>query len=184
MKKKVKFAIFLFISLNFTICLSQDAEVKNVLRVNFVNPSLEYEVAIGNTSVISAGIGAGYNGAFRNLTFFDESGVVYIIAPFFDTQYKFFYNRNERKRENKNLEFNSGNFFSFRGIIKGPSIFDNVTRIDNVDFAFGPTWGLQRAFNKMHLLVDFGPQYYFDTFGNNGFFPLMIQVNFGLNLSR
>lgn len=123
-------------------------------------------------------------GSYRELEISSSDGFNFIISPFLDLQYKFLYNRDKRKVKNKNLNYNSGNFFSLRGIIRGSSISENVVRTDNVDFAIGPTWGFQRSFKKIHFLLDFGPQYYFDSVGNDGFFPLMIQLNLGLNLSK
>ena len=86
---------------------------------------------------------------------------------------------------NKTLSNNSGNFISLRAITRGWSIAENVTRSDDFDFAVGPTWGFQRTWtNNIRLLMDIGPQYYFDSKGNSGFFPFMIQINIGYNLTK
>ncbi len=84
----------------------------------------------------------------------------------------------------RSFQYSTENYFSLRGISRFGSITENVTRTDNTDFAFGPTWGLQRSFDKIHFLFDIDPQYYFDTIGNSGFFPIMVQINIGLNLSN
>ena len=60
----------------------------------------------------------------------------------------------------------------------------NIERKDDISFDFGPTWGIQRAYGKMHFLFDIGSVYYFDTKGNNGFFPIMIQLNIGFNVKK
>ncbi len=158
--------------------------VKNNLVVNMISPGLDYELAIGGESIISLGAGVGYSGAYEEITSIKNNGFNYVIAPFIDTQYKFLYNRKKRSDKGKPIAYNSGNFVSFRMLWRGPSIAENLTRTDNIDFAIGPTWGLQRSFKKIRILVDVGPQYYFDTKGNSGFFPIMLQVNFGFNLSH
>lgn len=85
--------------------------------------------------------------------------------------------------KSKNLEYNSGNYWGIRFLTKFNE-FDIGTndREDNLDFALSPTWGLQRAYGKVHFLFDIGPAYYFDTKGNSYFFPFMIHLNLGYNL--
>ncbi len=61
---------------------------------------------------------------------------------------------------------------------------ENIIRKDDIDFAFGPTWGIQRAYGNLHLLFDVGPVYYFDTKGNSGFFPIALQLNIGFDLKK
>ena len=181
---KIQHLLFIIFSINLLSAQdSGDSKTKNVFRVNFVNPSLEYEFTTGKNAVLSVGAGVGYGGSYRELEVQGANGLVYIVAPFTDIQHKWFYNRNKRISKGKDVEYNSGNFISVRGISKFSSIAENVTRTDNIDFAIGPTWGLQRSYKKVHFLFDIGPQYYFDTIGNSGFFPLMVQINLGLNLS-
>ena len=158
-------------------------DLQNIWRVNFLNPSLEHELALGEKMVVSAGLGVGYGGSYRELEIGSANGFVYIISPFLDLQFKRFYNRAKRLSEDRDIGHNSGNYVSMRGIVRGGSLAENVKRKDNIDVAIGPTWGLQRAYGKFHFLFDIGPQYYFDTRGNGGFFPLMVQINLGLNLS-
>lgn len=163
---------------------NQAESVKNILRINFVNPALEYELKTSNSSVITGAAGIGYGGSYRELELSSANGLVYVISPFVDIQHKWYYNRNKRVVKSKSIEGNAGNYFSLRGITRFAAITENVTRTDNLDFAIGPTWGIQRSYGKMHLLVDFGPQYYFDSVGNSGFFPVMVQINIGLNLNQ
>ena len=163
---------------------------EKVWRVNFLNPGVELELPTGNYSTFSTGLGIGYGGGYKDLTGTDNgifsdahNGIIYIIAPFLDLQQKWFYNINKRIGRNKTIQNNSGNFISARFITRGPSIAENVTRTSDFDFAFGPTWGIQRKYGeKFHLLFDVGPQYYFDTEGNGNIFPFMFQLNLGLDL--
>lgn len=178
------YIVSIIFSMYSTYAQNKDqVSIHNVLRVNFVNPALEYEIRTGNRSAVSIGAGMGYGGSYRELEIQEANGLSYIISPFLDVQHKWFYNREKRVGLGKNIAFNSGNFISLRGISRFSSLAENVVRTDNIDFAIGPTWGLQRAFGKLHFLFDVGPQYYFDSTGNNGFFPLMVQINLGYNLN-
>lgn len=96
---------------------------------------------------------------------------------------KQFYNFKTRDEKGKNISGNSGNFISARITSRGPSISDNVFRKSDVDFAVGPTWGIQRKYGNINFLFDLGPQFYFDIDGNAGFWPLMAQLNIGFNLN-
>lgn len=184
---RINFNIFTFILLILSSSVlaqdNKDATIESIFRVNFVNPALEYEFKTGAFSVLSIAGGIGYSGSYEELEVQGSNGLVYVISPFFDTQHKWFYNRTKRMDKGKNIKYNSGNYFSIREISRIGSIAENITRTDNIDFAIGPTWGLQRSYKKVHFLFDIGPQYYFDTIGNSGFFPLMVQINLGLNLS-
>lgn len=168
-------------------CFGQEeqskSELKDNLIVNFLNPALEYELVTGKNTILSSALGIGYNGAYEELTITND-GFNYIIQPFLDVQFKLLYNRQKRERKNRITYKNSGNFVSFRGIARGWSIADNIIKSDDFDFAIGPTWGFQRSYNKFRFLVDIGPQYYFDSIGNSGFFPFMVQLNLGFNLSK
>lgn len=155
---------------------------EKVWRLNFLNPGAELELPTGNNSTFSTGLGIGYGGGYPDLTSADN-GIIYIIAPFLDLQEKWFYNLNKRLGKNKTVQNNSGNFISARFLTRGPSISENVHRTSEFDFAFGPTWGIQRKYGeKFHLLFDVGPQYYFDTKGNGNIFPIMFQLNLGFDL--
>ena len=158
------------------------AQTEKVFRVNILNPGAEIELPTGENATFSAGLGVGYGGGYPDLTF-NSSGFIYIISPFLDLQHKWFYNFDKRSRRNKTTENNSANFISLRFISRGPSIAENVGRTSDFDFAVGPTWGIQRKFNKnLHLLFDIGPQYYFDSEGNSNIWPVMVQINIGFDL--
>ena len=161
----------------------ENIKTVKVLRINFLNPAIELELPTGNYSTFSSALGVGYGGGYPDLTY-GGSGFIYIIAPFLDLQEKWFYNLEKRNRKDKTTENNSGNFISVRMITRGNSIADNVYRTSNFDFAFGPTWGIQRKYGNFHLLFDVGPQYYFDTEGNGNIWPLMIQLNLGFDFKK
>lgn len=165
------------------VSAQESVSTEKVWRINFINPGAELELPIGEQTTFSTNIGVGFNGAYPELVYGEENGIIYIIAPFLDFQLKQFYNFKTRDEKGKNISGNSGNFISARITSRGPSISDNVFRKSDVDFAVGPTWGIQRKYGNINFLFDLGPQFYFDIDGNAGFWPLMAQLNIGFNLN-
>ena len=181
---KKLFILGAFSLFTMTIIAQNDKSyiTEKVWRINILNPAVELELPTGNNSTFSSALGIGYGGGYPDLTS-GENGFIYIISPFLDLQQKWFYNFDKRKIKNKTIDNNSGNFVSFRVITRGNSIAENVNRTSDFDFAFGPTWGIQRKYGKnFHLLFDVGPQYYIDTNGNGNIWPIMFQLNLGIDL--
>lgn len=167
---------------------TDSAHVTKVWRAIFLNPGVELEYPLGRFSTLSAHLGVGYDGlAYADLTYPFPPGEidpwVSIIAPFADLQYKLYYNLEKRLRTGRSIAYNSGNFFATRLVTRGPSIYERPQRISSLDFTFCLSWGIQRAYGRFHLLFDAGPQMTIDAVGNIGAFPLMIQLNLGVNLN-
>ena len=156
--------------------------LKNQLRLNFLNPGLDFEYKISELWTVSLNAGLSYGGSFKNLSYNNDNGLQFMISPFADLQGKYFYNLEKRIQKGKNTAFNSANFLSLRFFYRGKSLSENFERTSNLDFSIGPTWGIQRSWGRVHYLFDVGPVYYFDTKGNSGIFPVMIQLNVGYNL--
>lgn len=179
---------FVFVSILLGLALSVSAQsqmqdvLENQLRLNLVSPGLEFEYRLGSACTVLANGGIGYGGSFKNLSYNNNNGFQYLISPFVDLQGKYYYNLDKRIRKGRKTAFNSGNFVSLRFLARGNSIQSNFDRTSDWDFSFGPTWGIQRSFGRVHYLFDVGPYYYFDGKGNNGFFPVMVQFNVGYNL--
>lgn len=181
--KNLLVVLLLFISI---VSLGQENPLKlqKVLRLNVLSPGVEFELPISEKSTIAANTGIGIQGSYLHLDY-TNSGITYYIAPFIDISYKKLYNRDTRFSKDKNLSYNSGNYWGIRLLTNFEEMkAHNVLRKDNINFALGPTWGVQRAYGNMHLLFDVGSVYYFDSKGNNGFFPIMIQLNIGFNVKK
>lgn len=164
-------------------CFAQNETkaLQKILRINAISPGLELELPLNNTSSLAINPGIGFSGSYNNLSY-ANSGVTYFISPFMDLSYKKFYNLDKRLEKGKSISGNSGNYWGIRLLTNFKDFkSENIIRKDNIDFSFGPTWGIQREFGKFHLLFDVGSVYYFDTKGNNGFFPIMLQLNVGFN---
>ena len=182
MKKLLLLSLFIAVS-TFGASTAFAQETEKVFRINFINPGLEYELPVSSSSTFSVNIGVGYSGSYPNLTTTTfGTGGIYVLAPFADVQFKRFYNLDKRADNARTTDNNSGNFISLRFRTRGQSIDDNVSRKAGYDFAIGPTWGIQRSYGQFHLLFDLGPQFYFDSEGNSGFWPLMPQLNVGIDL--
>ncbi|MBS2213455.1 hypothetical protein KEM09_18745 [Carboxylicivirga mesophila] len=181
--KKVLLLLSIFIGL---AAAGQETtkELSHVFRINALNPGVELEMPISSQSTLSINPGIGIHGSNKNLTY-TSTGVTYFISPFLDVAYKKIYNRAKRDAKGKTLDYNSGNFWSLR-LLTSFKEFEskNIYRKDDISFEFGPTWGIQRTYSRVHLLFDIGPSYYFDTKGNSGFFPLMVQLNIGFNIKN
>jgi len=177
MKRTPLLLLFVFL---FSYSHAQDTE--KVWRINIINPGIEYEHPVTTETTLSVNLGIGYSGAYPNLSETTGTGGLYAFAPFADIQYKWFYNLGKRDFQSKTVEHNSANFLSLRFRTRGKSIEDNFERYANYDFAIGPTWGIQRKYGNFHLLLDLGPQFYFDSKGNSGFWPLMPQINIGVDV--
>lgn len=149
--------LFLLIILTISLkSFGQEAtdNLNKVFRINALNPGLEYEMPISNKSTIAINSGIGIHGSYMHLEYdYLRSGVTYYISPFLDLSYKKIYNRTKRQSKSKNLDYNSGNYWGLRFLTNFKEIESkNIYRIDDISFDFGPTWGIQRAYGKIHLL--------------------------------
>lgn len=153
-----KLLCFLFVLVSFNV-FGQEApqDLQTILRANILSPGVECELPVSDRTTLTANTGVGVSGSYLNLSY-TNSGITYFVAPFLDLSYKLFYNRDSRLTKGKNVAFNSGNYWSLRLLTNFKEIAShNIIRKDNIDFAFGPTWGLQRSYGKFHLLFDVGP---------------------------
>jgi len=181
--KKLLITILGFLFFMTSYSQENERTTETILRLNVINPGIELEIPIFNKSTISTNLGIGYGGSFPNLTS-AASGWLYMITPFIDIEYRKIYNQDKRKVKEKNIEYNSGNYWGVRLLTRGKEITSNVNRTDDIDFSVGPTWGIQRNYGKIHFLFNMGPVYYFDTKGNSGIFPFVAQLNIGFNVKK
>ncbi len=180
--RKTSLIIFTFFLINQLVGQGDESSNKNILRLNFINPGLEYEYSISERSKLSANIGFGVLMSYPNLTLIQASHA-FFLSSFTDLHYKNIYNLDRREKKSKNNDFNSGDFVGLKLNSRGKNIDAKLVRTDNIDFSIGPTWGLQREFKKTNILFNLGPVYYFDTKGNSGFYPIMIELNIGYNIA-
>lgn len=179
--KKI-FTTFLIFFVHFTLSAQEDnTSLSSVVRVNIFNPSLEYEHHLLSKVVVSSSIGYGYGVSYPRLTSAFSNGFSQMYAPFIDVQLKNIYNREKRQNKGKNLNYNSGNYWGIRTLVRGKEGFSTFTRTDDFDVAIGPYWGIQRSYGNIFFQFNLGMAYYFDSF-NNGFNPIITQLKIGYNL--
>ena len=79
---------------------AQDTQkhTEKILRINVINPALEYEFPIFNQSTLSTSLGVGMEGAYKNLAEDPSSPYFnyFMFTPVADARYKKFYNLEKR----------------------------------------------------------------------------------------
>lgn len=180
----MKIALLILVDL-FIVSLSfgqsPESRKQNVLRLNFINPGIEYEQSISEKSKLSANVGFGVSMSYPEITSIQYHNA-FFLSPFLDIHYKCIYNFSRRVNKGKNINFNTGDFVGIKFNGRGKDVVSGSIRTGNLDFSVGPTWGVQRSFGRINLLFDLGPVYYFDTHGNSGFYPVMLELNMGYNI--
>ena len=156
---------------------------KRILRVNLLSPGVGAEFRTGNLTSLALSTGItffpGIDG--MNTDWKRGTSIGYSFEPFLGVDYKLFYNLEKRKQKGKNIAYNSANFVSLRSLTLGPPVSNTIVRQSNFDFLLFASWGIQRSYDRIHLLFDTGPVFVFDGKGNTGFFPLLFRINLGYN---
>src|SRR5690554_2452730 len=154
-----------------------------VLRLNLINPGVEYEHSLTEKSKLSINAGYGISMSYPELTFVQKNHA-FFFSPFLDVHYKFVYNFDRRNEKGKSVAYNSGDFVGLKFNGRGKNTNTDLIRTDHVDFSVGPTWGFQRSYSRFHFLFNAGPVYYFDTNVYSGIYPIMLELNIGYNVWR
>lgn len=169
---------------SFTVFGQKESNIRqNVLRLNLINPGVEYEQSLSKASKLSINAGYGVSMSYPELTIV-QTNHAFFLSSFLDIHYKFIYNSDKRKEKGKSVDFNTGDFIGLKFNARGNDKRSEMVRTDNIDFSIGPTWGIQRSFKRIHLLFNAGPVYYLDTQGYAGLYPIMLELNIGYNVWR
>lgn len=160
---------FLFLTVLLT-ALSLGAQNTNnaestLFKVNFINPGLEYEGAIGQNQTVDLGIGLQ----------FGFNSVGYAFFPALKGQYRYYYNFDRRMEKNKRIAGNSANYLAASGtLFLEEVIIGNVSSGDGYFGVVGPVYGIQRTYPKgFNFNLEFGVGYYFDSsYSDDGFGPM------------
>lgn len=132
------------------------------IKVNILNPGVEYEMALGTDTTldIKAGLQVALDPLVSNI--YEEFG----FFPAVVGQYRYYYNFEKRQRNRKQIYGNSANYIA-------PTVaafFPDTRTIENeiVKGAFGyagVVTGLQRSYNSgINFSIDIGAAYYAGRF--------------------
>lgn len=180
---KKSFAIIISLVIHIHVLYGSVLDIPPVeksFRFLLINPGVEWQLPVGNNSLLLLNPAFGYGGSFPNLSRNTPSGFLYDLSPKLTIQHLWFYNRAKWSERGRDFSANSGNFISLRIYSRGPSVASNFTRYTDLEFAVGPTWGIQRTYGQnLSLFFDVGPVYYFDIEGNHGFFPVLPRISLG-----
>jgi len=158
MIKKRYLVLVLFASLS---AIAQEYEKRGNTRIleksqfnlNFLTPGFNIEFRIGKNQTVSSSV------ALAVAT--PQEG--YLLAPAWNSRYRYYYNLNSRTRNGKNTSGNSGDYFaaSYTIFIPDYKIATNI-EVPNFDLRFaGAVYGIQRSYPK---------GFYFDAALGAGFY--------------
>lgn len=145
---------------------------RHQFKFDLLSPGISYELGLFKNVSASGGLGFGY------ATY--EEG--YAVGLTLHTRVRYYHNFNRRKRMNKNVSGNSGNY-----IAAARSIFFSqvrlATNIDGPDDfnlgVYGVTYGIQRTYeNGFNFNAELGAGYYRGDGVPSGYGPL-INFTFG-----
>lgn len=142
---------FLLVSLNI-----HSQETTNQFSLNFLMPSVEYEVAVSKNATLDAVLGMGFG--YHDASYLDKPE--YGVYPQFEAQYRYYYNFEKRMEKGRKISENSGNYVTaIAALASGdPIIGDMQLSNDYIGFV-GPGWGFQRVYNnnfKLNLTLGLG----------------------------
>lgn len=162
--QKFVIIILLLSSLFASSQFGKNCELRQV-KVNLINPGVEYEMALGtNTTLdVKAGLQIALDPLVSNI--YEEVGFFPAIAG----QYRYYYNFEKRQRNRKQIYGNSANY-----VAPAVAVFFPDTRTINnevVKGAFGYAGivtGLQRSYNSgINFSIDVGAAYYAGQFDSD-----------------
>ncbi|MEE9361506.1 MAG: hypothetical protein V3U92_02800 [Cellulophaga sp.] len=166
--KKYFFAV-LFLCSFYTLPAQSNYNVeKQQFKISILNPGFGYEVATGENTTVDLRLGTGLalRGASNVKTEFG-------IFPFFEGQYRWYYNFNRRKGKGKRTAHNSANYLALSStLVSGKPLLGNLEGNEGYWGNVGPVYGLQRTYKRgFNLNLEFGFGYSFDNLGNSGISP-------------
>ena len=165
--------IFVFIIFTFLANAQTTKVEKGQLKLNFLAPSIEYEASLTDKTSITFEVGTGFifaAGSNRDteISFF----------PYFESQYKYYYNFEKRAKKGKRTINNSANYISFMATLQSQKPLLKSSRYgDQAIIVVGPTWGFQRTYKKgFRLSLDLGLGYGYNTLRSNSFVSPLIDI--------
>jgi hypothetical protein len=161
--RKTSLFIILLLACHANAQFGKNCELRQ-LKINLINPGLEYEMALGVNTTFDIKVG-------MQLALDPELPEVYEEVGFFPAiagQYRYYYNFENRQRNSRQIYGNSANY-----VAPAVAVFFPGTRTINNGlvkgvFGYGGiVTGLQRSYDSgINFSVDVGAAYYAGQFEN------------------
>ena len=159
--QRITILIFWLFSVAATAQYGKNCELRQ-LKLNFLNPGVEYEMAVGVNSTLDfraawqAGIEPASENPIQDYNFF----------PAITVQNRYYHNFGSRDSRGKDIYGNSGNYLAPSVAVFSPEarIIDNQI-VDGVHGYAGLVYGVQRSFDSgFSFSIDAGAAYYVGPF--------------------
>ncbi len=163
MSKKRKLTLFLVLML---VCqanaqFGRNCELRQ-LKINIVNPGLEYEMALGTNTTLDFKVGMQFALDPVLPEVYEEVGFFPAIAG----QYRYYYNFENRQRNRRQIYGNSANYIAPAVAVFFPGTRTISSELVKAAFGYaGMVTGLQRSYNSgFNFSIDVGAAYYAGQF--------------------
>ncbi len=121
---------------------ANDGVEPTMLKINFIDPGIEYEIKVTKKSTLMFGVGTGVSlGSFNGHTEFG-------VFPSIEGHARYYNNIDRRIKKGKNISNNSGNYMSLMTLYQfSKSLIGNLLYTSDA-FLIGPVYGMQRTYNS------------------------------------
>ncbi len=167
--QRILLMILLLCSTGIAAQFGKNCELRQ-FKINLLNPSLEYEMALGVNTTFDIKVGVqiaidpAESDVYNNLDFF----------PTIAAQYRYYYNFEKRQKNRRQIYGNSANYVApaVAMFFPGTRTIDNQVTKNNLSYA-GVVTGLQRSYDSgINFSFDAGAAYYLGT-SNDGIYPVV-----------
>lgn len=153
---------------------------KSLYSVHFVLPGVEMETGLSQNTTLDLRLGTGFgyaSGMFRETAFG--------VYPNFTVQYRYYYNLAKRVKEEKDISYNSADYFALNGgLYGGDPLIGDLRMSHDISSVLALVWGLQRTYNGgFKLDFNLGGGLGFEDNGKSFFAPLM-RIRLGWLLTK
>ena len=161
--------IFLLFSLGVSAQFGKNCELRQ-LKINVINPGVEYEMALGVNSTLDFRIA--WQAAIEPVS--EDPIADYDFFPAITIQNRYYHNFNGRNSRGRDIYGNSGNYIAPSVAVFSPDarVINNQV-VDGVHGYAGIVYGIQRSFNSgFSFSIDAGAGYYAGPF-RGGIHPVV-----------
>lgn len=165
-----KYILFLIMILCNNWIKAQNLSLnKNLFKMNILSPGFSFERKVDNNKSLSLDANLSIGFALNNVnTTNSNSNFIVLAAPFFRSQYRYYYNFQRRISKEKRIIGNSGSFLAFNSSYYFNPI-NNQKYVNNYDgLTIGGVWGFQKTYkSNINIGANVGLGYNFKNSNNN-----------------